>query len=114
MTIAGRVGLSLLAAVVLAALGIVLGSIVARVNQSAADTLDLRSSVLQASGDQLGLWHDEAKTDPVLESDIPEPGAASRYCRSENIHLCRSWHLFLLCMLSGTPPRTSSCATAFQ
>ena len=70
MTIAGRVGLSLLAAVVLAALGIVLGSIVARVNQSAADTLDLRSSVLQASGDQLGLWHDEAKTDPVTSLEF--------------------------------------------
>ena len=70
MTIAGRVGLSLLAAVLLAASGIILASIVARVNQSAADTLDLRSSVLQASGDQLGLWHDEAKTDPVTSLEF--------------------------------------------
>ena len=46
MTIAGRVGLSLLAAVVLATLGVVLASVVARVNQSAAETMDLRASVL--------------------------------------------------------------------
>ena len=65
MTIAGRVGMSLLGAALVAALAVALASVVARVNQSAADTLDLRSSVLQASGDHLGLWHDEAKTEPV-------------------------------------------------
>ena len=60
----------------LVALGLLLGTIVARINQSSADTLTLRSSVLQASGDQLGLWHDEAKTDPdVFLRDTDGGGA---------------------------------------
>ena len=65
MVVARRVTFGLGTAVLLVALGLLLGTIVARINQSSADTLTLRSSVLQASGDQLGLWHDEAKTDPV-------------------------------------------------
>ena len=65
MIVARRIGFGLGAAVLLAALGITLGLIVARVNQSSADTMTLRSSVLQVSGDQLGLWHDEVKTDTV-------------------------------------------------
>ena len=65
MTIVRWAGFSLGAAVLLAFLGIALATILARVNQSAADTLTLRSSVLQATGDQLGLWNDQAKTNPV-------------------------------------------------
>ena len=59
------VGFSLVAAVLLVVLGVALAVVVARVNQSVADTLTLRSSVLQASGDQLGLWNDQDKTEPV-------------------------------------------------
>ena len=65
MTIMRWAGFSLGTAVLLAFLGIALAIILARVNQSVADTMTLRSSVLQASGDQLGLWNDRAKTNPV-------------------------------------------------
>ena len=65
MTIVRWAGFSLGSAVLLAILGIFLANILARVNQSVADTMTLRSSVLQASGDQLELWHDRAKTNPV-------------------------------------------------
>ena len=56
---------SLGAVVLLVTLGVVLASLVAKVNQFSADAVTLRSSVLQVSGDQLGLWNDQDKTDPV-------------------------------------------------
>ena len=58
-------GFSIGTVVLLAVLGVALALIVAQVSRSIADTLTLRSSVLQASGDQLGLWLNEAKTEPV-------------------------------------------------
>ena len=57
-------GLVLVAIVSLAALGVTLGVTLGRVGQSAAGTLTLKSSAVLSTGD-LGLWHDQAKTNAV-------------------------------------------------
>ena len=56
--------LILITGVFLAALGVALGVTLGRVGQSAAGTLTLRSSAVLSSGD-LGLWHDQGRTQPV-------------------------------------------------
>ena len=70
MAIARGVWSGLLVLAMLAALGLALSIIVARINRSSADTLTLKSSVLQASGDKLGLWQDQAKTQPVTSLEF--------------------------------------------
>ena len=60
----------MLALALLAALGLVVGVVVSMIDRSAADSLTLKSFVLQASGDHLGLWHDQARTQPVTSLEF--------------------------------------------
>ena len=62
------VGLVLGVAVFLAAFGVAL-AITVQVSQEIPSTLSVKSAVI-ISGDNLALWHDEAKTQPVTSLEF--------------------------------------------
>ena len=79
----GSIGLALGITASLVALGIALGVIVTRVNQSAASTLTLSSSAVLSSAD-LAVWEDQQKTKPVtslkFEAILLHPPSGPSVC----------------------------------